>query len=66
MQGLLAVGTSQGYVLLYDSNQQPVMTLGSPAHVQATGAVTSLAISADTTKLLAGHHNGQVATPLLV
>jgi hypothetical protein len=62
VQGLLAVGTSQGYVLMYDSNQQPVMTLGSPAHAAAAGAVTALAISRDTTRLLAGHQNGQASS----
>ena len=60
VQGIMAIGTSRGFVLTYEANQDPKMILGTAAAGTQHGAVTSIAANHDNTRLLVGHEGGQV------
>ncbi|KAK9471310.1 Golgi CORVET complex core vacuolar protein 8-domain-containing protein [Dipodascopsis tothii] len=55
----IAVGTSRGYVLVFDYNQNMLYTLGMNIKAEA-GAVTALAFTADYTHIASGHERGHV------
>lgn len=57
---MMAVGTSRGYVLVYDIRQELRMMLGSAKLGTQCGQVTSIECNSDTTRLLVGHENGQI------
>eukprot|EP00047_Mylnosiga_fluctuans_P014336 m.37581 g.37581 ORF g.37581 m.37581 type:complete len:1420 (+) comp5452_c0_seq2:42-4301(+) len=59
VQAMMAIGTSRGVTLIFDAKQQWRTTLVSPHHTQY-GAVTALAISPDSTRVLVGHERGQI------
>ncbi|KIX01400.1 uncharacterized protein Z518_09126 [Rhinocladiella mackenziei CBS 650.93] len=58
----LAVGTSKGVVLVFDHQQTHKAIVGSGTKAAESGAVTSLAISADHTTMAVGHATGHVFT----
>eukprot|EP00040_Diaphanoeca_grandis_P035956 m.227446 g.227446 ORF g.227446 m.227446 type:complete len:1426 (-) comp33521_c0_seq2:201-4478(-) len=60
VHGFMAIGTSRGFVLVYEANQNPKMILGTVGGGIQTGAVTSISSNYDNTRLLVGHEQGQV------
>lgn len=58
----IAIGTTKGLVLVFDYQQLNKAILGSGTKAAESGAVTSLAISADHTTLAAGHTSGEIFT----
>ena len=57
---LIAIGTQNGFVLVFDSSQVIKWFLGGAEVGHNYGAVSSLALSADSTRLLAGFARGQL------
>ena len=57
---LMAIGTSRGFILVYDVQQNLKMMLGSSNSGALYGAVTSIEVNFDNTRILVGHENGQV------
>ncbi|PWN20678.1 hypothetical protein BCV69DRAFT_312630 [Microstroma glucosiphilum] len=58
---LLAVGTTEGYTLVFEFAQNFKCICGSPSLGRTGGQVTSLAFSADNSFLAVGHAKGHVA-----
>jgi vacuolar protein sorting-associated protein 8 len=58
----IVLGTSKGLALIYDYHQNLVATIGLGTKAVESGAVTSLAISADHTTVAVGHATGHIFT----
>ncbi|KAI0966424.1 vacuolar assembly/sorting protein VPS8 [Xylaria arbuscula] len=58
----IVLGTSKGIILMFDYNQNLKMIIGPGTKAVESGAITSIAISADHTTLGAGHANGSIFT----
>ncbi|CAL1577769.1 unnamed protein product [Knipowitschia caucasica] len=58
--GVVAVGTSHGLALVFDSNQALRLCLGSKSTGAEFGAVSALSINHDCTRLLCGFAKGQI------
>lgn len=58
----LVLGTSKGIVLIFDHQQVHKAIIGSGTKAAESGAVTSLAISADHTTIAVGHATGHIFT----
>ncbi|OAP63930.1 hypothetical protein AYL99_03157 [Fonsecaea erecta] len=58
----LVLGTSKGIVLVFDHHQNHKAIIGSGTKAAESGAVTSLALSADHTTIAVGHANGHIFT----
>jgi hypothetical protein len=63
VQGVLAIGTTHGLIVIYDIKQNMIMMLGSSSQSTQYGAVTAINLSYDNSRLLAGHERGQVLQP---
>jgi len=57
---LIAVGTSRGIVMIFDSNQKLKTCLGSTSVGQKFGGVSAVCFNTDSTRLLAGYSKGQI------
>ncbi|KAH8682254.1 Golgi CORVET complex core vacuolar protein 8-domain-containing protein [Xylariales sp. PMI_506] len=58
----IVLGTSKGIILIFDYNQNLKMIIGPGTKAVESGAVTSIAISADHTTIAGGHANGNIYT----
>lgn len=58
----LVMGTSKGIVLVFDHQQNHKAIIGSGTKAAESGAVTSLALSADHTTIAVGHVTGHIFT----
>ena len=58
----IIIGTSKGIVLIFDYQQNHKGIIGMGTKAVECGAVTSLAISADHTTIVAGHAEGHIFT----
>ncbi|KAI9710271.1 MAG: Vacuolar protein sorting-associated protein 8 [Bogoriella megaspora] len=58
----LVIGTSKGYILVFDYQQVLKVIIGSGTPAAESGSVTSLAISADYSTVAGGHANGHIYT----
>ncbi|KIW51303.1 hypothetical protein PV05_10040 [Exophiala xenobiotica] len=58
----VVIGTSKGFVLIFDHQQNHKAIIGSGTKAAESGAVTSLAISADHTTIAVGHATGHIFT----
>ncbi|MCJ1334773.1 Vacuolar protein sorting-associated protein 8 [Bachmanniomyces sp. S44760] len=58
----IAVGTSKGVILVFDYHQNLQTMIGAGTKAVESGAVTSLAISADHTMVAGGHASGSIFT----
>uniref|UniRef100_A0A8C9SUW2 VPS8 subunit of CORVET complex n=1 Tax=Scleropages formosus TaxID=113540 RepID=A0A8C9SUW2_SCLFO len=60
VSSVIAVGTSHGLALVFDTNQALRLCLGSVAEGVEYGAVSALSINHDCTRLLCGFAKGQI------
>ncbi|XP_076019351.1 vacuolar protein sorting-associated protein 8 homolog [Genypterus blacodes] len=60
VSGVIAVGTSHGLVLVFDSNQALRLCLGTTATGAEFGAVSAISINHDCSRLLCGFAKGQI------
>ncbi|MED6281540.1 Vacuolar protein sorting-associated protein 8, partial [Characodon lateralis] len=60
MSGVIAVGTSHGLALVFDTNQALRLCLGSKTTGAEFGAVSALSINHDCSRLLCGFAKGQI------
>uniref|UniRef100_A0A8C5QQE4 Vacuolar protein sorting-associated protein 8 homolog n=1 Tax=Leptobrachium leishanense TaxID=445787 RepID=A0A8C5QQE4_9ANUR len=60
VSNLIAVGTSHGLALIFDTNQALRLCLGSTAMGAQYGAVSALSINSDCSRLLCGFAKGQI------
>nr|XP_046257105.1 vacuolar protein sorting-associated protein 8 homolog isoform X3 [Scatophagus argus] len=60
MSGVIAVGTSHGLALVFDTNQALRLCLGTKATGAEFGAVSALSINHDCSRLLCGFAKGQI------
>ncbi|KAM4591822.1 vacuolar protein sorting-associated protein 8 homolog isoform 1-T1 [Odontesthes bonariensis] len=60
MAGVIAVGTSHGLALVFDTNQALRLCLGSKTTGAEFGAVSALSINHDCSRLLCGFAKGQI------
>ncbi|XP_043991714.1 vacuolar protein sorting-associated protein 8 homolog isoform X1 [Gambusia affinis] len=60
MSGVIAVGTSHGLVLVFDTNQALRLCLGSKTTGAEFGAVSALSINHDCSRVLCGFAKGQI------
>ncbi|KAM9726368.1 vacuolar protein sorting-associated protein 8 homolog isoform 2-T2 [Menidia menidia] len=60
MAGVIAVGTSHGLALVFDTNQALRLCLGSKSTGAEFGAVSALSINHDCSRLLCGFAKGQI------
>lgn len=58
----IVLGTSKGVILVFDYQQNLKVIIGPGTKAVASGAITSLAISADHTTLAGGHADGTIFT----
>lgn len=58
----IAIGTSKGLTLIFDYHQTLTATIGLGTKAVESGAVTSLAVSADHSTIASGHANGHIFT----
>lgn len=58
----VVLGTSKGIILMFDYNQNLKMIIGPGTRAVESGAITSIAISADHTTIGGGHANGSIFT----
>lgn len=58
----VVLGTSKGIILIFDYNQNLKSIIGLGTKAVESGAVTSIAISADHTTVAGGHANGSIFT----
>ncbi|KUI58702.1 hypothetical protein VP1G_05966 [Cytospora mali] len=56
------LGTSKGVILMFDYNQNLKMIIGPGTRAVESGAITSIAISADHTTIGGGHADGSIFT----
>ncbi|KAF9168823.1 Vacuolar protein sorting-associated protein 8 [Mortierella sp. AD011] len=60
VSNIIAVGTSRGSILVYNTSQALVGIYGSPQYALEHGSVCSIAISTDNTYMVAGHSLGSI------
>ncbi|GAA5921472.1 hypothetical protein JCM1841_005473 [Sporobolomyces salmonicolor] len=60
VSGVVAVGTSKGWAMVFDFGQNLRCVCGTEGIAKEAGAVTALAISQDHTFLAVGHANGSI------
>ncbi|GAA5874500.1 hypothetical protein JCM3774_005737 [Rhodotorula dairenensis] len=60
VSGLIAIGTTRGWVLVFDFGQNLRCVCGTEAIANECGAVTALAVSQDHTFVAVGHENGSI------
>jgi hypothetical protein len=60
VNGIIAVGTDAGWIVVLDFNQEVQCICGMEAIGQESGPITALRISPDATFVAAGHLNGNV------
>lgn len=58
----VVLGTSKGIILMFDFNQNLKMIIGPGTKAVESGAITSVAISADYTTVAGGHADGSIFT----
>ncbi|KAH6687879.1 Golgi CORVET complex core vacuolar protein 8-domain-containing protein [Plectosphaerella plurivora] len=58
----IVLGTSKGIILMFDYNQNLKMILGPGTKAVESGAITSIAVSADHTTIAGGHACGNIFT----
>ncbi|PFH56869.1 hypothetical protein XA68_15839 [Ophiocordyceps unilateralis] len=58
----IVLGTSKGIILMFDYHQNIKMIIGQGTPAVESGAVTSIAVSADHTTIAGGHANGNIFT----
>ncbi|ROV93393.1 hypothetical protein VMCG_08393 [Cytospora schulzeri] len=58
----VVLGTSKGIILIFDYNQNLKMIVGPGTRAVESGAITSIAISADHTTIGGGHADGSIFT----
>ncbi|KAI1421382.1 vacuolar assembly/sorting protein VPS8 [Xylaria sp. FL1777] len=58
----IVLGTTKGIILMFDYHQNLKMIIGPGTKAVESGAITSIAISADHTTIGAGHANGSIFT----
>ncbi|KAI3333976.1 vacuolar assembly/sorting protein VPS8 [Ustulina deusta] len=58
----IVLGTTKGIILMFDYHQNLKMIIGPGTKAVESGAITSIAISADHTTVGAGHANGSIFT----
>lgn len=58
----IVLGTSKGIVLVFDYNQNLKSIIGAGTKAVESGAITSIAISADHSTIAAGHATGSIFT----
>ncbi|KAK5630645.1 hypothetical protein RRF57_006360 [Xylaria bambusicola] len=58
----IVLGTTKGIILMFDYHQTLKMIIGPGTKAVESGAITSIAISADHTTIGAGHANGSIFT----
>lgn len=58
---LIAVGTSHGYILIFDAMQSLKWCLGDTSCREEGGSVSSLAVSGNGTRLLVGYAKGLIS-----
>ncbi|KAJ9151972.1 Vacuolar assembly/sorting protein VPS8 [Pleurostoma richardsiae] len=58
----IVLGTSKGIILMFDYNQNLKMIIGPGTRAVESGAITSIAVSADYTTVAGGHANGSIFT----
>ncbi|KAI9329341.1 Golgi CORVET complex core vacuolar protein 8-domain-containing protein [Obelidium mucronatum] len=59
--GVIAIGTSRSMILVYDLTQALIVVLGDLSNAIDFGAVTSIAISMDHSKIVAGYSSGVIS-----
>ncbi|KAG5929139.1 hypothetical protein E4U42_006962 [Claviceps africana] len=59
---LIVLGTSKGFILIFDSHQNLKMIMGPGTKAVESGPITAIAISADHTTVAGGHANGNIFT----
>ncbi|ODV98092.1 hypothetical protein PACTADRAFT_14567 [Pachysolen tannophilus NRRL Y-2460] len=57
---LICIGTSKGYIILFDYKQNLKIVLGKDSKTLECGIVTALAVSADSTYIASGFENGDI------
>ncbi|BGP08713.1 hypothetical protein JCM10049v2_004562 [Rhodotorula toruloides] len=60
VSGLIAIGTTKGWVLVFDFGQNLRCVCGTEGIAKEAGAVTALAVSQDHTFVAVGHENGSI------
>ncbi|BGP00097.1 putative Late endosome to vacuole transport-related protein [Rhodotorula toruloides ATCC 204091] len=60
VSGLIAIGTTKGWVLVFDFGQNLRCVCGTEGNAKEAGAVTALAVSQDHTFVAVGHENGSI------
>ncbi len=58
----IALGTSKGYILMFDYNQSLKSVIGPGTKAVESGSVTSISISADHSTIAGGHASGSIFT----
>lgn len=58
----IVLGTSKGIILMFDYNQNLKMIIGPGTKAVESGAITSIAVSADHTTIGGGHADGTIFT----
>lgn len=58
----IVIGTSKGIILMFDYNQNLKMIIGPGTKAVESGAITSIAVSADHTTVAGGHASGNIFT----
>ncbi|KAF9183247.1 Vacuolar protein sorting-associated protein 8 [Haplosporangium sp. Z 767] len=60
VSNIIAVGTSRGSILVYNTTQTLIGIYGNPQYALEHGSVCSIAISSDHTYMVAGHSLGSI------
>jgi WD40 repeat protein len=60
MGNMIVIGTSHGYVLVFDSMQALKWCLGESHFREEGGSISSLAVSGNGTRLLVGYAKGLI------
>ncbi|BGP16798.1 hypothetical protein JCM10213_002192 [Rhodosporidiobolus nylandii] len=60
VSGLVAIGTTRGWVMVFDFSQNLRCVCGTEGIAKDCGAVTALAVSQDHTFVAVGHENGSI------
>jgi len=63
MSTFYAIGTSRGYIVIFDQDEELRSVLGNPQSGADLGPITCLAISPDQSRLVVGHHMGHIGNP---
>lgn len=57
---IVAIGTSKGYIMIFDYRQNLIHELGKSTKALTAGSVVSISLSLDSTHIVAGFENGDV------